>query len=138
MSEVVALTAAGGSALNAAKERLAWEVTRLIHGQEEADRARDSAKRAFGGAHDATGSAVPHEDIAAAELAAGVALVELLVRAKLSPSKGEARRLIEGGGVCIGETRVDDVQRKVVAGDAVEGHVLLKAGKKRMFRFDIR
>lgn len=138
MSEVVALTAAGGSALNAAKERLAWEVTRLIHGQEEADRARDSAQRAFGGAHDATGSAVPHEDIAAAELAAGVALVELLVRAKLVPSKGEARRLIEGGGVSIGENRVDDAQRKIVAGDAADGHILLKAGKKRMFRFDVR
>jgi tyrosyl-tRNA synthetase len=138
MAEVVELTAAGGSALNAAKERLAWEVTRLIHGQEEADRARDSAKRAFGGAHDATGSAVPHEDIAASELAAGVALVELLVRAKLAPSKGEARRLIEGGGVSIGENRVNDAQRKLGGEDVVDGHVLLKAGKKRMFRFDVR
>lgn len=138
MDEVRALTAAGGSALNAAKERLAWEVTRLIHGQEEADRARDSAKRAFSAAADVTGEAVPHADLAAVELAAGVALTDLLVRAKLAPSKGEARRLIEGGGVSIGENRVDDVQRKVVAADAAGGHVLLRAGKKRMFRFDVR
>jgi tyrosyl-tRNA synthetase len=138
MSEVAALCDAGGSALNAAKERLAWEVTRLIHGQDEADRARDSAKRAFGGTHDATGDAVPHADLSVAELAAGITLLDLLVRAKLAPSKGEARRLVEGGGVSIGENRVDDVQRKVGEGDAVGGHVLLKAGKKRLFRFDVR
>lgn len=138
MSEVRELTAAGGSALNAAKERLAWEVTRLIHGQEEADRARDSAKRAFSAAADVTGEAVPHGDLPAAELAAGLALTDLLVRAKLAPSKGEARRLIEGGGVSIGENRVDDVQRKVGPADAAGGLLLLRAGKKRMFRFDVR
>lgn len=138
MSEVRELTAAGGSALNAAKERLAWEVTRLIHGQEEADRARDSAKRAFSAAADVTGESVPHGDLPAAELAAGLALTDLLVRAKLAPSKGEARRLIEGGGVSIGENRVDDVQRKVGPADAAGGLLLLRAGKKRMFRFDVR
>lgn len=138
MDEVRSLTAGGGSALNAAKERLAWEVTRLIHGQDEADRARDSARRAFSAAADVTGAAVPHADLPAAELAAGVALTDLLVRAKLAPSKGEARRLIEGGGVSIGEDRVDDAQRRVSAADAAGGHVLLRAGKKRMFRFDVR
>jgi tyrosyl-tRNA synthetase len=138
MSEVEALCAGGGQALNAAKERLAWEVTSLIHGQEEADRARDSARRAFGAAHDATGDAVPHADLPAAELAAGIAVVDLLVRARLAASKGEARRLIEGGGVAVGEARIADAQARVGAGEAAAGHLLLRAGKKRLFRFDVR
>jgi tyrosyl-tRNA synthetase len=138
MPEVEALCAGGGQALNAAKERLAWEVTSLIHGQEEADRARDSARRAFGAAHDATGDAVPHADLPAAELAAGIAVVDLLVRARLAASKGEARRLIEGGGVAVGEARIADAQARVGAGEAAAGHLLLRAGKKRLFRFDVR
>ncbi len=138
MSEVMALTAAGGSSINVAKERLAWEVTRLIHGQDEADRARDSARRAFSAATDVTGESVPHADLPAAELAAGITVLDLLVRAKLAPSKGEARRLIEGGGVVLGEAKIDDVQRRAMPADASAGHLLLRAGKKRMFRFDVR
>ncbi len=138
MAEVTALTAAGGSSLNAAKERLAWEVTRLIHGQAEADQARDSAKRAFSAAADVTGEAVPHADLAAADLAAGITVLDLLVLAKLAASKGEARRLIGGGGVSLGETKVGDLQQRATPADATAGHLLLRAGKKRMFRFDVR
>jgi len=138
MAEVVQLTAGGGSSLNAAKERLAWEVTRLIHGQAEADLARDSAQRAFSAAADVTGDAVPHADLPASELAAGIAVLDLLVRGKLAASKGEARRLIEGGGVVLGEAKVSDLQQRALPGDAPAGHLLLRAGKKRMFRFDVR
>ena len=138
IGEIDGLCAAGGSAINAAKERLAWEVTCLIHGQAEADGARDSARRAFSANHDATGDAVPHGEIAVSELAAGITVVDLLVRAKLAPSKGEARRLIEGGGVHLGEAKVADLARKAGPEDAAAGHILLKAGKKRMFRFDLR
>ncbi len=138
MSEVEALTVGGGAALNHAKEILAWEVTRLVHGQEEADRARDSAKRAFGAAHDTGGEAVPHGDLPMVELEAGIAVIDLLVRAKLAPSKGEARRLIEGGGVHLGDAKITDVQHRVGAADAAGGRLLLRAGKKRLFRFDLR
>jgi tyrosyl-tRNA synthetase len=138
IGEIDGLCAAGGSAINAAKERLAWEVTRLIHGQAEADGARDSARRAFSASQDATGDAVPHGEIAVSELTAGVSVVDLLVRAKLAPSKGEARRLVEGGGVHLGDVKVTDLARKAGPEDAATGHILLKAGKKRMFRFDVR
>jgi tyrosyl-tRNA synthetase len=138
MAEVDILASAEGAALNTAKEVLAFEVTRLVHGEAAANAARDSARRAFGSAHDAGGDAVPHADLPQAELAAGIPLVELLVRAGLAPSKGEARRLIAGGGVQIGEERIADVQRQVALGDAVGGRVLVKAGKKRMFRFDVQ
>ncbi len=137
ISEIDGLTAAGGSSINAAKERLAWEVTRLIHGTDEADRARDSAKRAFSAAADVTGEAVPHGALSAGEVAAGISVLDLLVRAKLAASKGEARRLIEGGGVCLGEEKVADVQRKAQESDLSAGHLLLRAGKKRMYRFDV-
>ena len=138
LTEITALTAAGGSSLNAAKERLAWEVTSLIHGKDEGDRARDSARRAFSAAADVTGEAVPHGDLPTTELAAGISVLDLLVRAKLAASKGEARRLIEGGGVSLGEAKVEDVQRKASETDVANGHLLLRAGKKRMFRFDLR
>lgn len=137
ISEIDALTATGGSSINAAKERLAWEVTSLIHGTDEADRARDSAKRAFSAAADVTGEAVPHGALSASELAAGISVFDLLVRAKLAASKGEARRLIEGGGVSLGEEKVVDVQRKALESDVSAGHLLLRAGKKRMYRFDV-
>lgn len=137
MAEVVQLTAGGGAAMNKAKEVLAWEVTRLVHGQDEADRARDSAQRAFGAAQDVGGDAVPHSPLAATELAAGIAVTDLLVRAKLAPSKGEARRLVEGGGVHLGELKITDVQHRAGAGDARDGRLILKAGKKRIHRFDV-
>ena len=137
MAEVRELTAAGGASINAAKERLAWEVTRLVHGQEEADRARDSAQRAFSAAVDVSGEGVPHGGMMASELAGGVSVMELLVRSKLAPSKGEARRLIEGGGVALGEAKVEDLQRRATHADVQNGHILLRVGKKRMFRFDL-
>lgn len=138
MREIDGLTAGGGSALNHAKEVLAWEVTRLVHGQAEADRARDSAQRAFGAAHDVGGEAVPHADLPASELAAGIAVIDLLVRAKLAPSKGEARRLIEGGGVQLAGSVVTDVQQRAGSGQVAEGRLLIRVGKKRLFRFDVR
>lgn len=136
MAEVEALTAGGGAALNRAKEVLAWEVTCLVHGRTEADMAQDSARKAFGAAHDASGDAVPHGDLPGSELSAGIAVTDLLVRAKLAPSKGEARRLVEGGGVHVGGSLVADVQHRVT--QASDGHVLIKVGKKRIFRFDVR
>ncbi|MEK7413239.1 MAG: tyrosine--tRNA ligase [Planctomycetota bacterium] len=136
--EIKKLTAGGGQALNGAKEVLAWEVTRMVHGQAEADKARDSARRAFSSAHDVSGDAVPHADLAAQEVSAGIAVLDLLIRSGLAPSKGEARRLIEGGGVSVGETKVIELQHRVSLGDVVSGRILIRVGKKRLFRFDVR
>ena len=138
MSEVDRLVAQGGDSLNYAKEVLAYEVTTLVHGEAAAEQARDSARKAFGVQHDVTGDAIPHADLPAAELAAGLGLVALLVRANLAPSNSEARRLVQGGGVTLHDARVDDPNRKLTAEDVREGILLLKAGKKRMFRFDVR
>ncbi|MFP4145169.1 MAG: tyrosine--tRNA ligase [Phycisphaeraceae bacterium] len=136
--EVKRLAAAEGQALNEAKEVLAFEVTKLIHGESEAVAARSSAKKAFGAAQDVTGDAIPHASIGRAELEEGAGLLDLLRRAKLASSNSEARRLVQGGGVRIGEAKAQDPTRKVTLEDASEGYLLLRVGKKRLFRYDIK
>jgi tyrosyl-tRNA synthetase len=137
MEEVDALTRDGGAALNRAKEVLGYEVTRLVHGQDEADRARAAAQAAFGAGHDVTGDAIPHAVLPAAELAAGIGIMQLVVRAGLAPSTSEAKRLIQGGGVALGGDKVADFRRVVGSADACDGRLVLQAGKKRFFRFDL-
>lgn len=137
MDEVKALASAQGAAINESKVRLAYEVTRLVHGEEEALKARDSAGKAFSGAADVTGDAIPSDALGADELSQGVGLIALLVKAGFAKSNGEARRLIAGGGVRLHDTKVQDPMRSVTADDVVDGYVLVRAGKKRLFRFDV-
>ena len=138
IEEIEQLEAAQGAAINAAKVRLAYEVTRLVHGQPEADKARDAAAGAFSSAGpDVTGDGVPSAALAGSELAAGVAVIEFMKRAGFAKSNGEARRLIEGGGVRLGERKIDDVACTVTPDAATDGYILLRVGKKKLFRFDI-
>jgi len=141
MDEVDQLASAQGKAINESKARLAYEVTKLVHGEVEAEKARDSAKRAFvenaSSAADFTGDAIPSDTLDAAELDGGVGLLSLMVRAGLAKSNGEARRLIQGGGVRIHDDKVADPTRTLGPDDVADGFILLRAGKKRMFRFDV-
>ncbi len=124
--------------INRAKEVLALEATALVHGLPAAEQARADARRAFGAARDVGGDSIPHGELPLAELSTGVTAVTLLVRAGLAASNGEARRLIQGGGVRIHDAVVDDPQRKLELADVQGGMVLLRAGKKRLYRFDVR
>jgi len=135
--EIDAMTAEGGAALNAAKERLALEVTAMVHGRHAAQQARDDSRKAFSAAADVTGDAIPHSSITAAELAE-LDVRDLLVAAKLAGSKGEAKKLIQGGGVRVGGQKVTDIAQTLSPGDASDGYLLLRAGKKRMHRFDLQ
>jgi tyrosyl-tRNA synthetase len=137
MNDIDQLTSQGGEALNYAKEVLAFEATALVHGVAEAEAARDSARKAFGVQHDVSGDAIPHGSLAAAELEAGISVVALLVRAGLAPSNGEAKRLIQNGGVSVHDERVDDITRKLTTADLHQRFVLLRAGKKKLYRFDV-
>jgi tyrosyl-tRNA synthetase len=137
INDIDQLTSQGGAALNYAKDVLAYEITALVHGNPEAEKARDSARKAFGVQHDVTGDAIPHSTLAAAELEAGVSIVTLLVRAGLAPSNGDAKRLIQGGGVSLHDQRIDDISRKVTSADLHQRFVLLRAGKKKFHRFDV-
>ncbi|MBA3845265.1 MAG: tyrosine--tRNA ligase [Planctomycetes bacterium] len=137
MTEVRRMTAEGGEALNYAKDVLAFEATALVHGAGAAEQAQDSARKAFGVHKDVSGDSIPHAALTAAEVEAGVPVVALLVRAGLAKSNGEARRLVEGGGVSLHDQRVDDANLKAGADAVKDGYILLRAGKKRMFRFDV-
>jgi tyrosyl-tRNA synthetase len=134
VAEIDALAAGD---INRAKEVLALEATALVHGLPAAEQALADARRAFGAARDVGGDSIPHSDLPSGELDAGISLVALLVRAGLAASNGEARRLIGGGGVRVHDIQVDDPQRKLGPSDAQAGVVLLRAGKKRLFRFDV-
>ena len=76
--------------------------------------------------------------IDAGELNEGIGLISLIVKAGFETSNGKARRLIEGGGVRIHDTKITDPTHTVTANDIIDGYVLVRAGKKRLFRFDVR
>lgn len=119
-----------GSALNQAKEKLAFEVTKLIHGEEEALKAQSAAKALFGNSADT--EHMPTTALKAEQFAEDgtITVIDILVAASLAKSKGEARRLIEQGGITVDDERVTDIAKAVSKADFEKGHVLVKKGKK--------
>ena len=118
-----------GSQLNTAKEILAYELTKLVHGEEEAKKAQTAAKALFAGGSD--NSNMPTFTLESASLENGeIGVIDLLCVAKLTPSKGEARRLIQQGGVSVDDEKVTDLQQKVTVSDFEKGHIIVKKGKK--------
>lgn len=107
MDEVRRLGSLEGSEINKAKEVLAYEVTKLVHGEEEAKKAEDAAKALFAGGADM--SNVPTVAITKEDL--GKTLLDVLATTKIVPSKKEGRRLIEQGGLSINGVKVEDVNR---------------------------
>ena len=123
MEEIKELTKYNDERMNAAKERLAFEVTKLVHGEEKALEAQKQARAAFGG-----GNA---EDMLTVELDKGLTQVaDILVAANLAKSKGEAKRLIEGGGVSIETVKITDPFGIVPSEFASKGEFVLHKGKK--------
>ncbi len=138
VSECEALGSAKDNAINQAKERLAWEVTALIHGKEEADKALQAARALFGkGGTAGDADAVPTHTISAERLEKGILAIDLFVESGLCPSKSEARRLIQQGGAFINEGKVTDLETTVDSTSSQEGILLLRAGKKRYVRVRI-
>lgn len=127
--------------INDAKERVATEITSVVHGPEEAERARGAARALFSGGGSA--EAMPGDDLPAADLDAGIGALDLFVRSGLCTSKGEARRLVGQGGARINDRKVTDVEATIDTGwvnraDDGSDELILRAGKKRYFRFVIR
>ncbi|MDO4334017.1 MAG: tyrosine--tRNA ligase [Eubacteriales bacterium] len=117
-----------GSQLNTAKEILAYELTELVHGKEEAEKAKASAKALFGGGADAE---IPTAKLSEADLMDGnIDIMGLLVKAGLCASRSEARRAVEQGGVSVNGEKVTDI-KKLFAGEDLRGEgITLKRGKK--------
>jgi tyrosyl-tRNA synthetase len=120
--------------INRAKEILAYEQTRLIHGKEEADRAREAAKAAFS-AGGADRDSIPSITLERSRIEEGIGVMELFALTSLCSSKGEARRLVQQGGAVVNEKKIDDIDA-VIGLDYLDegGELLLRAGKKRFFR----
>ncbi len=132
MDEVRRLSALEGAEINHAKEVLAYEVTRLVHGREEAEKAQEAARALFGASGDL--STVPTLDVAESELKVGIKLVDLLVRSGLCPSKSEGRRAIQQGGVLLNGRKVTDIDFTVSAENLSDGQAMLQKGKKSFCR----
>ena len=117
-----------GIQLNTAKEILAYELTKLVHGEEEADKARAAAKALFaGGADD---SDMPTTELTEAQLTDGsIAILDLMLACKLAPSKSEARRLVQQGGVFANDEKVASIDTRFTAEQLKTG-VKLRKGKK--------
>ena len=117
-----------GSELNRAKEILAYELTSLVHGEEEAKKAEAGAKALFGGAGDL-------DNIPAYELSADDAsdIVTILVKTGLCSSNGDARRNIQQGGVTVNDEKVTDF-KKTFTDEELKTGILVKRGKKNFFR----
>ncbi len=118
-----------GSQLNKAKEILAYELTNLVHGEEEATKAQEAAKAVFGGAGNADN--MPSTELAAEDFSAeGLGVIDALCKANLCPSRGEARRLIQQGGVSVDDVKVTDPMYIIPLSDFEKGYVIIKKGKK--------
>ncbi len=114
-----------GSQLNTAKEILAYELTALVHGKEEAEKAQQAARALFSGAGNTDN--MPTTVIADA---IGMGILQVLVKAGLAASNGEARRLVQQGGVSLNDAKVTDPTTALTDADFTDGVAIIKKGKK--------
>ena len=130
MEEVHRLGSLRDAAINEAKKVLAYEVTKLVHGQEEADKAQAAAEAVFGG----SGS---NENMPTIQLTAeneGQKLLDILVGAQVFESKGEGRRLIKQNGLSLNDAKVADPDYVLTDGDFTDGEAIVRKGKKKFYR----
>lgn len=128
MEEIAEYEKYEGQQLNTVKERLAYEVTKMVHGEEEANRADAAAKAVFGAGSD--DSNMPTFELSASQIEEGLNIVELLAISGLAPSKGEGRRLVQQGGVSIDGKKVDDIAYVITKDIFNDDKIVVKKGKK--------
>ncbi len=138
MAEVRELGALEGEKIRRAKSVLAYEATKITHGEEAAAHAQRGARSVFGGAGAAMGAVdddVPTMAVGRDRLEAGINVIDLFLEAELGKSKSDVRRLIQQGGASVNGERVSTIEQVVGTGDLDDGGVLLlRAGKKRFHR----
>lgn len=153
MDEVRQVSAMEGAEINVAKSVLAYEATKIVHGEEKARESHRAAMAGFGGrelpAHILPSSTVPRAaaadvtqlptlELTKEQLQAGISILDVMVQCELAKSKGEARRLITQGAIKLGHEKITDQLRNLTLDDFPEGAVLLRAGKKRLHRLVCR
>jgi len=128
LEEIDAMNDWEGSQLNEAKDILAFELTKLVHGEEEATKAREVSKSLFGGGAD--NANMPTTTLTDDDFTDGkIGLLDLLVKAGLAPSKGEGRRLVQQGGVSVDDEKISDVALQIEKEKIANG-IIIKKGKK--------
>lgn len=134
MVEVKRLSALEGAEINQAKKALAYEVTKLVHGEEEAMKAQTASEALFGAGKDL--SNVPTMTISKDKV--GCALLDILVETNIIPSKGEGKRLIQQGGLSLNDEKVTEFSRQLLQEDLKDGSVMVKRGKKNYNRIIVK
>jgi len=125
-----------GSDINKAKEILAYELTEMIHGKEEAEKAQEAARALFGSKQNTDN--MPSTVLTADDFADGeIAVLDLLSKCGLIPSKKEGRRLIEQGGISVDDEKITDVYAKLPKTAFDKGHVIIKKGKKTFHKASV-
>ncbi len=128
MEEINRLSLLKDQDINEAKKLLALEVTKLIHGEDEAYKAQQAAEALFGKGGDTAD--MPGSSISSEDLGEGINILDLLQKAGLIPSRGEGRRLISQGGVSINDNRVESFEHVITKGDFKDNELIVKKGKK--------
>ncbi|HZK57670.1 MAG TPA: tyrosine--tRNA ligase [Clostridia bacterium] len=132
MDEVDRLSSLEGAKINKAKEVLAFEVTKLVHGEKEAKKADKAAKALFG--EGALGGSVPSTEISKNEFVDGMDIITLLSEVGLIPSRGEGRRLIQQGGITVNEDRITDIGTLITPDSFEDNTLMIRKGKKTYHR----
>lgn len=135
LEEIDELTSVEGAALNKAKEVLAFEVTKLIHGEEKAQKAQEAAKALFGGGADT--SNVPTSKMDKSIFEEGIGIIDLLNTTGLVKSNSEARRLIKQNGISIDDEKITSIEHIVNLDQFKDGKILIRRGKKTYHQVEI-
>ena len=129
LEEIEELAKLEGSEINKAKEILAFELTKMIHGVEEANKAQEGARALF--STGANTDNMPTTELCDDDFVDGeIAILDLMIKAKLIPSKGEGKRLIQQGGVSVDDVKITDMFHKIAKDAFDKGQVIIKKGKK--------
>ena len=122
--------------INKAKKVLAYEVTKLVHGEEEAEKAKAAADAVFGSG--ASSENMPTTEILSSEISNGLSILDCMVKAGIIASKGEGRRLIQQGGVSLNGDKVTDANYVLAPSDFESGEAVIKKGKKVFHRILVK
>jgi tyrosyl-tRNA synthetase len=132
IEEIEEMSLLKGADLRRAKERLAMEATALAHGRAEAEKARQASRALFSGSGNM--DEAPLLELPGSRIREGISCLDLFVETGLCPSRAEVRRLAKQGGLYLNGNRIDSPEEYITLADLEEGHVLLRAGKKRYYR----
>ncbi len=128
MEEVERLSSLEGAEINKAKEILAYEFTKIVHGEDEAKKAQEAARALFSKGTDSEN--MPTTEISKQEIEDENTIIDMLLKTGLVKSKSEGRRLIQQGGVKINDAKVEDINKKITSEDFISDKLIIKKGKK--------